>query len=277
MKLFKNWQVMTLLLLNTGVLSVSGSDLGNISSEASANQQKTGQSQGVASKSPTSVQTELDKAKKAGKAVFVVVTEAGHANTSKATAIAKAANGICKNAVIVHMNREDAANAPLVSQWRLAGAPIPLILVLSSKGQLTGGYLLEEATSEKVAELVPSPKLNQVYESVGSGKPVFLVISKKTYTDRAKILERCKSATTQLQNKATVIEVDLADTKEAGFIKQLNVKSTNASTVMVLNASGQTTGVFEGVVETTQLVLAANKVVRGCGSSCVPGACGPKK
>ena len=54
------------------------------------------------------------------------------------------------------MNRDDPANTALVAEWRLAGAPLPLILVISSMGMPVGGLLLEHATAEKVAALVPS-------------------------------------------------------------------------------------------------------------------------
>ena len=282
MKLITKCQLFSLLIANAITLNAcsNSSANNNQASVNNASQQKTenAQQQPV-QKSSSKVQAELDKAKKAGKAVFLVVTGTGSTDTDKATAIAKDANGIYKNAVIIQMNRDDEANAQLVGQWRLAGAPLPLILVLSSKGQPTGGYVLAQATAQNIAELVPTPKLDEVYESLNNGKPVFLVVSKKSYTDRSKILENCKTAITQMQNKASIIEIDLADTKEAVFIKNLNLKSTpNTSTVLVLNASGQATGKFEGTAETNELVLAANKVVRSsCGSSCAPGTCGPAK
>jgi hypothetical protein len=281
MIILKKWQLVALFIANVITLNACSNSNANNNqvSVNSASQQKTEKAQQAAAKGASKVQAELDNAKKAGKAVFMVVTGTGATDTEKATAIAKDANGIYKNAVIVQMNRDDAANAPLVAEWRLSGAPVPLILVFSSKGQLTGGYVLAEATAENIVELVPTPKLDEVYESLNNGKPVFLVISKKSHTDRAKILENCKSAASQLQNKASIIEVDLTDTKEAIFIKNLSLKNTpNTSTILVLNASGQATGKFEGTAETDQLVLAANKVVRSsCGSSCAPGACGPAK
>lgn len=280
MRLIIKYRLLSLVVANAITLNAcSNSSAENKKASLnSAVQQKTEANQS-GQKGTSNIQAELDKAKKAGKAVFVVVTGTGITGTDKATAIAKAANSIYKNAVVVQMNRDDAANAQLVGQWRLAGAPLPLILVLSSKGMPTGGYVLAEATADNIVELVPTPKLDEVYESLSNGKPVFLVISKKSHTDRAKILENCKSATSQLQNKASIIEVDLTDTKETVFIKNLNLRSTpNISTVLVLNASGQATGKFEGTAETNQLVLAANKVVQSsCGSSCAPGSCGPAK
>jgi putative ABC transport system ATP-binding protein len=99
-------------------------------------------------KQQLTVKQSLDKAKSEGKAVFVVVSGTGATDTDKATAIAKGATTIYKNAVIVQMNRDDASNAQLVAEWRLAGAPLPLILVVSSKGLPTGGYVLNDATAE---------------------------------------------------------------------------------------------------------------------------------
>ena len=270
-------QLISLVIANAFTLNACSnpSTANNKSNDNNTVQQKVVTNQQAGQKTTSNMQAELDKAKKASKAIFVVITGTGATDIDKATTIAKGANGIYKNAIVVTMNRDDATNASLVSEWRLAGAPLPLILVISPKGYPTGGYILAQATAQNIAELVPSPKMDDVYEALNGKKSVFLVISKKSYTDRSKILDNCKSAVSQLQNKASVIEIDLTDTKEAVFIKQLNLKSVpNASSILVLNAAGQTTGTFGGNAETTALVLAANKVVKsgccpsGSGSSC---------
>jgi len=274
MRLSTKCQLLSLILVNSLALNAcSNSNAANNKIEAtSSSERKAINSQPTVTISTPNIQSELDKAKKAGKAVFVVVTGSGVTDTDKASEVAKGANDIYKNAVIVQFNRDEEANTKLVSEWRLAGAPLPLIMVISPKGYPAGGYILKQATAENIAEIVPSPKMDDVYEAINNSKPVFLVISKKSFTDRSKILDNCKSAISQLQNKASMIEIDLNDTKEAKFLKQLNLKNTpNASSVLVLNASGQTTGSFEGTVETTQLVLAANKVVK---SSCCPSGSG---
>ena len=272
MTILKKWELLTLLLANALTFSACGNSNAKNNQVSIDNtiQQKTEASQQTEQKGTSVVQDELEKAKKAEKAVFVVVTGTGITETDKATAIAEGAKDIYKKSVIIQLNRDDSANAQLVSEYRLAGAPLPLILVLSPKGYPVGGYILSEATAENITALIPSPKLDEIYESLDNGKPAFVVVTKKSYTDKAKILENCKLAVSQLENKASIIEVDLDDTKEAGFIKQLNLKnSPNTSSVVVLNSAGQTTGSFEGSAEPTALVLAANKVIR---SSCCPGS-----
>ncbi|MCK7519969.1 MAG: hypothetical protein MZV64_20710 [Ignavibacteriales bacterium] len=94
----------------------------------------------------------------------------GVTGTEKAVSIAEKAKTIYKNAVLLQMNRDDAANAQLVNEWRLSGAPLPLILVVSPKGILTGGRILAQATAENIASLVPSPKKEAVIEQMTSGK-----------------------------------------------------------------------------------------------------------
>lgn len=273
MKVSKKLQLLSLLLvvITFNACANPKQESNQANSENSANQQ-TQVKQTVKSTSP--LQSELNKAKAAAKAVFVVVTGTGAAELNKAMSVAKNATTIYKNAVVIQMNRDLPENADLVSEWRLSGAPLPLILSISPKGYATGGYVLAEATAEKIAALVPSPKMDEVYATINNRKPTILVVSKKTNTDKAGILANCKSAATQLKNNVAIIEIDLTDPKEASFIKQLNLKNApNTTSVLVLNASGQTTGSFSGKVDVAQLVGAATKVVKSCGTSCSPGGC----
>lgn len=221
------------------------------------------------------IKADIDKAKASGKAVFIVVTDKDAIGTDKAMKIAKDANSIYKKASVVQMNRDIPANSEFVSQWGLSGAPLPIILCISPRGYVTGGFILADATAKKIAELVPSPKTDEIYGAMTDKKSTIIIISKKSNTDKSTILANCKTAAKQLNNKAVIVEIDENDPKEAEFIKKMNLKSApNTTSVVVLNASGQTAGTFNGKVETTQIVAAAKKVVKsGCGSSCSPGGC----
>lgn len=208
--------------------------------------------------SNSKIQADLEKAKKEGKAVFVVVTGTGVTETDKATTVAKGAIAIYKNAAVVQMDRDDAANFQLVAEWRLAGAPLPLVLVVSPKGQLTGGMVLAQATAENIAALVPSPKLEEVQEVISNKKPVFVVFTKKTYSDRAEVLQACKEAVTILKNNAAIVEVDLDDIKEASLIDRLEVdKLSKETTTQVVNVQGQIAGTSSGLPDAAKLAAAA--------------------
>ena len=218
----------------------------------------------------------ISAAKTAGKAIFLVVTGTGVAETDKALLIAKGANEIYKNSVIVQMDRDDTSNAQLVSEYRLAGAPLPLILVISSKGFPTGGYILAQATSENLAALIPSPKLEDVYTAINSGKYAIVAFSKKAFTDKPEVLKECKKAVALLNNEAILIEVDVEDNTEANFLNQLRIDKSqlNASLTLVINKQGQVAGTATTVPDATKLVAAAKKpVAAGCGPGCGPAGC----
>ena len=273
------WQLLSLLIAN--VLTLNACSNSNAEGkQASTNnnaQEKTEATQKPVQKGTSSVQTELDKAKKAGKAVFLVVTGTGSTDTDKATAIAKGANDIYKNSVIIQMNRDDAVNAQLVAEWRLAGAPVPLILVLSSKGLPTGGYILAQATAENIAALVPSPKLEEVYAAIASSKHAIVVFFKKSFVDRTEVVKIAKEAVSKLNNEAVFVEVDMDDSKENGFMNQLRIDklSTKACVTLVVNKQGQVAGTSTTVPDANKLVAAARTPVRGgCGPGCGPAGCG---
>lgn len=222
------------------------------------------------------VKAELDKAKKEGKAAFVVVTGTGVNDADKATTIAQGANAIYKNAVVVQLNKDDASNAQLVTELRLSGAPLPLILVISSKGLPTGGRILSEATAENIAALIPSPKMEEVYAAISDSKPALVVFTKESLNDRKEVLNICKDAVSKLNNKAVIVQVDLDDSKELNFMNQLRIdKSSTASSTLVINAQGQVAGISTTVPNAEKLVLAATQPVKGgCGPGCGPAGCG---
>ncbi|MCA1759465.1 MAG: hypothetical protein LC658_06825, partial [Bacteroidales bacterium] len=219
----------------------------------------------------SAISGELEKAKAEGKAVFVVVTGNGSADTEKALSTAEGAKAIYKNAMVVEMNRDDAANAELVNEWRLTGAPLPLILVVSSKGQLTGGRILAQATAENVAELVPSPKLETVYSAIANNKHAIVVFTKDSFSDKPETLKNCKEAVTMLENQAVLVEVDMDDSKETNFMKQLRINeaTTSASVTLVINKQGQVAGTSNTIPDAKKLATAAITPVRGgCGPGC---------
>lgn len=281
MRNFKNWQLSSLLLASALAFcactnSIAGNNkMNNESTIAGIQQKATSSAQKPAKVQASKLQSELDKAKKAGKAVFVVVTDNIGSDAAKANTVARGANALNRNSVVVQLNRDDASNASLVAEWRLAGASLPIILVISSKGFPTGGYLLAQATPENLSALVPSPKLEEVYAAISSKKPALVVFTKKTLSDRLEVLKECQKTITKLNNNAVLVEVNMDDSKEANFMKQLRVnKASQASTTIVINTQGQVAGTSTTMPDATKLAAAATQPVKsGCGPGCGPTGC----
>ena len=224
-----------------------------------------------------SVQTDIEQANKAGKAVFLVVTDPGVKETGQALEIARGAQKLAPESTVIEMNRADTANSQLVAQYRLAGAPVPLILLIASNGVVAGGVPAEQAQPDMLVKLIPSPGKAEVVKALTGGKAVFVIASRKSMGDRLKVLETCKNASNELKDKAIAVSIDMDDKKESSFLQQLraNMSSTEPAT-FVLNAQGQVTGNFIGPVQVTQLVQAATKKAGGCCPGGSKKGCGSK-
>jgi hypothetical protein len=227
---------------------------------------------------PGTVKDDLAKAKKAGNAVFLVITGTGVTSVTDLINIANEANKKVKKSAVIQMNRDDAANSDLVSKFGVAGVQLPFILVISPKGYAVGGFPGASANADALVKLIPSPKYDMVLEAINSKKPVFVVASKKTFTDKATAVETCKSAVAKVPSKPSIVEIDMDDSNEATFLSQLRVNTASTSTVtIVVNSTGNITGNFTGATTAQSLADAAVKVVRGCGAGGCAKPCGPTK
>ncbi len=222
---------------------------------------------------------DLQSASEAGKIAFVLVTEPGATGVKQAKAKIQGAMAQIDKAVMIELNRADIANASLVAKYRLAGAPVPLILVFASNGAIAGGNLAAKITSEQLVNMIPSPKKAEVLEALQAGQAIFLTASGKEMSTKSEILNICAVACGQMKGKSRSIAIDMDDKKEASFLKELGIKLQSAEPVtVVINGQGQVTGSFDGPVDVGKLVQAANKRVAGCSpSGCGGKPCGPTK
>ena len=222
-----------------------------------------------------SVKGDLETANNNGNAVFLVVSDPGVSETNKALDIANQAKSRMTKTVVIQMNRSDQANAELVTKFGLAGAPLPVILVIASNGIITAGYTLSQLTPELLVKAIPSPKKAEVLKTLSEGKSVFIVLTGRSMTEKNTIMNTCRQACTEMENNAKMIEIGLDDPKENQFLTELRVdKAATEPMTYVINPKGQITGTFSDDVNATTLVASARKVSSGCcpGSSkgCAP-------
>jgi hypothetical protein len=225
------------------------------------------------------VKSDLEAANKNDNSVFLVVSDPNVTGTDKALEIANSAKASVNKSVVLQMNRSDAANAELVTKYRLSGAPLPLILVIASNGIVIIGYTLEQATPELLVKAVPSPKKSEVLKTLSDGKSVFIVVTGKSMAEKNTIMNTCQQACIEMENNAKMIEISLDDPKENQFLTELKVNMTATEpTTYVINPKGQITGTYTDDVNTNTLVASAKKVAAsGCCPSGSGKSCGPTK
>lgn len=235
----------------------------------------------LASLASASAQKDLDSAAKSGKVAFVVVTDQGTAGSDQATDMAKQAAKQVKKSTVVTLDRSDPANADLVAKYRLAGAPVPLILVAARNGVLAGGLPAAQATADKLVAMVPSPKKAEALLALQSGKAVLIHASRKGMARQSDSSAACAAACGQLQDRCVTVQIDMDDPVETEFLTSMKVNMASTEPVtLVVNAQGQITGTYNGAADVAALVQAATKKAGGCCPSTVqnPNAsCAPPK
>ena len=213
---------------------------------------------------------EIEKAGKACKPVFLVAYNGNGAEADKAFTIADEARKFFKgSSVVIKMNTADAVNNPLVAKYRLAGAPLPLILVLDKNSIIAGGLSLKDATSTKLVEMVPSPKTSEMLKALGEGKSVYVVVYKESMTSQKNVMDNCTMACGKMDNKSVTVKVDMDDKKEAKLMQTLKCDlNAKEPVTYVINKSGQVIGTHNGITDVNTLVATAKKAPAG---GCCPG------
>lgn len=219
-----------------------------------------------------SPQQDLDSAAKQKKVAFVLVTDLGAAGVDAARDMIQQAMRQVKQSTLVELDRSSPGNADLVAKFRLAGAPVPLILVTATTGMLAGGVAAAQATAEQLVGMVPSPKKAEALEAIQNGKAVLISASRKGMALQSGAKAACATACGQLADKCVTVQIDMDDPQEAGFLAAMKVNlASTEPVILVINAQGQVTGTYAGAVDVATLVQATTKKAGGC----APGACGP--
>ncbi len=214
--------------------------------------------------------TEIEKANKSCKPVFLVAYNASGADADKAIYIANTAKKTLKaSSLVIKLNTSDATNSDLVSRYRLAGAPLPLILVLDKNGTTSGGLALKDATPEKLIDMIPTPKSSELIKALAEGKSVYIVVYKESMTSKKIIIENCAVACSKMDNKTVTLMVAIDDKNETKLLQSLKCDlNAKEPVTYVINKAGQVIGQYNGLTDVNTLVSTAKKAPA---SGCCPG------
>jgi hypothetical protein len=218
-----------------------------------------------------SVAQRLAAARAAGRTVFLFVSEPGTARADELRAQAQEAQGRAPGVELVEMDRKDPANRAVVHKYGLVSTPLPMVLILASNGAPAGGAVPGSGVVERLLSLLPSPRKADTLLALFEGKAAFVVVGRPKMPGRAAALKAAHEAVQALEGKGAVVEVDLGDKVEQGFLDVLGAdRKAKDTAVHVYALSGRKTAVFHGPPAVPELLKAARKK-----ASCCPGGkCG---
>jgi hypothetical protein len=130
---------------------------------------------------------------------------------------------------------------------------------------VAGGLPAEKAQPEMLVKMIPSPKKAEVLQALSEGKAVFVVGSRESTVNRNQVLDTCKSACNQMNNRAALVSIDMDDKKENSFLTKLKISMLSTEPMTsVINPQGQVTATLSGPVEVKKIIEAAAKKAGGC-------------
>ena len=219
---------------------------------------------------------QLAAAQKAGQTVFLLVSEPKTRKVAELRAVAVEARRRTPGSRVVELDRSRKENRSIVKRYGLAGARLPIILIVAHNGAPAGGVALKGKALERLLVLVPSPRKAETLLALFERKAVFVIVARPGMTEEAGVLTACRNAAAALKGrgtkeKAAIVRVNLDDKVEKPYLDLLGAerKATQVA-IHVYGLSGLKTGVLKGTPTPEALVEAA-KQKKEC---CPGGKCG---
>jgi hypothetical protein len=216
-----------------------------------------------------STQQDLASAANQQKVAFILVTDQGATGADPARDLIGQAVNRVKKSILVELDRSKGENADLVAKFRLAEAPVPLILVAGRNGAPARAVPASQATVERLVQLAPSPKEAEILQALYTGRSVFVTVSAKKTLWRSTPAPACALICGGAGDGSVKVQIDRNDRKEAGFLKRMRVDLASVEPVnLTVDPQDFVTDEYVGATDVaTILQVASWKPPAGC-----PGA-----
>lgn len=215
---------------------------------------------------------DITAANKAGKTVFLVVTDAAGKNLDAARHVANQASQKTPDSVVLELNRSDPAQAPAVQGYRVAGAPVPLVMVIAPNGVAAGASLVKKGALERLLKLVPTPAKAEYLKVLSQKQTAIIIFSHAKMPKQSPLFREVSTVVTQANGKVNTVLVDTTARAEQKFLAEWKIdpKATEP-TVVVMSPKGQTLGRLTGAPSakvlletTTKKPCCGNPACKGC-------------
>lgn len=166
----------------------------------------------------------------------------------------------------------DPAEKPMVEQYGVSRAPMPLVLAVAPNGAITGGFPLK-LTEAQVAQAFVSPAVAQCLKAVQARKLVLVCVQQ---TPGAALQQGVRDfhADPQYRTASEIVTVQAGDPAEADFLKRLQVPARpNGPVTVLLAPPGSSLGAFTGAITKEQLIDKLKASKSCCPGGCCPGGC----
>ena len=203
---------------------------------------------------------EIRTANKAGKTVFLIVTDAAGKDLAAARTAAAEAQKRTPESVVLEVNRSDPAQAEAVRGYRVAGAPVPLVMVIASNGVAAGASLVKKGAVDRLVKLVPTPAKAEYLKVLSQRQTAVVIFSHAKMPKQSAVFENVSKVVEQTKGKVSPVLVDVTAAAERKFLTEWKIdpKATEP-TIVVMNAKGLTLGRLTGAPTAAELIEVTKK------------------
>ena len=203
---------------------------------------------------------EISTANESGKVVFLVLTDAAGKNLAAAREAARKAQAQTPDSTIVELNRSDASQAAAVKKYRVAAAPVPLIMVIGQNGVAAGASLVKKGAVARLTKLVPTPAKSEYLKVLEQRQTAVVVFSHAKMPNQSPLFENISTVVKETKGKVTPVLVDVTDRREAKFLAEWKIDPKSSEpTVVVMNTKGLTLGKMTGAPTAEQIIETTKK------------------
>lgn len=213
-----------------------------------------------------------------GKYLFVYFWKQNDQQTQSMYGVFQGATGkMARAADAVRVNITDPKERPIVDQFDVSRAPMPLVLAVAPNGAVTKGIPIS-FTEKQLQEALVSRGTAACLKPLQDRKLVLLCLQDRSMPSEFQGV-RDFAADPRFASSAQIVTIDSTDQSEAGFLRSLKVDPRRDSGAAILLAPpGQPVAKFASTVTKEQIVARVTASSSGCcpGGSCGPGGqCGP--
>jgi len=222
----------------------------------------------------------VDKAAKAGKYLFVFVYKDGDQQVREMrAAFDKATNRVRNKARTVAVDVADPAEKAFVDQFKLEGAPTPMVLVLAPNGAITAG-IRTQLDDKQVADAFASDCAEKCLKVLQGGKFVLLCVQNDASKSGVAAMRAALDIKTDPRYAfvTEVVTVDPREKEELSFLSTLQVDTgTGEAITLILAPPGAILRKFTGPISKDDIAAVFSSINSGtCGPS-NKSTCCPKK
>jgi hypothetical protein len=216
--------------------------------------------------------TALKKAAKSNKYLFVFFFQDGEDLQTRTmyAAFQKAMEKLKDRADSLGVNLTDAAEKPIVEQFRVRGAPMPMVLAIAPSGAPTKAFP-KQFDAAQLQEAFVSPCTAKCMKAIFDKRSILLCVQ----NDKTKENKEAIDGANEFKNdpKYTkgidIIMLNPADKAEQRFLKDLQVdpRTPTAVTVLVM-PPGAPVATFTGALTKEAIESAVTAAASSCGPGC---------